>query len=101
MFSRQKKIKDESKIREATLSAVICGEKEIKNLDDGISDISSIAYAVSAACSREYQNVLEAICQYGLDNDEQCRMFKNLRSTRDKKIEFFIERALAYRKSKQ
>lgn len=55
-------------------------------VDDGISDASTIAFALTNECDQEYQALLAAICD-GLDNDQQRAMFLKKANGKDMRVQ--------------
>jgi hypothetical protein len=74
--------------------------KMIPFIDDGISDASTIALALTNACMTEYMKVTEVACKY-LDNNNQVRMYKERANSVNGKIQFSLPVVLFYRSQKQ
>lgn len=78
----------------------MCAVRNVKAVDDGISDAQSVALALCLACSREYQNATEAFGLANLDNEAQRRMFRERRNRTQEKIESFLPFVMEYRSQK-
>jgi hypothetical protein len=66
-----------------------CGRRFAATTDDGVSDATTIALALSLRCGREYDRTTEAAAAT-LDNDAQRRMFRQRRAARAERIETFL-----------
>ncbi|MBU0589450.1 MAG: hypothetical protein KJ852_17920 [Gammaproteobacteria bacterium] len=75
-----------------------CATKNIAKIDDGFSDASTVALALSSVCVAEYAQATEAFGQANLDNDTQRRMFSNRREQVGTKIEYYLPTVMSYRK---
>ncbi len=72
----------------------------VGQIDDGISDATTIALALSNACIVEYNAATEAWCVAKLANERQCQMFRNKRNTPEEKIQDSLPIVLQYRAKK-
>lgn len=84
----------------ALRAQVDCGRKYIAETDDGISDATTVAFALALRCGVEYNAVTEATAAARLNNDNQRRMFRDKRSTRERRIEAFLPTVMQYRSKK-
>jgi hypothetical protein len=55
---------------EAVRNSISCGNLNIGQVDDGISDATTIAMALAASCHKEYSNSVEAFIASQVDENE-------------------------------
>jgi len=86
---------------EKTMDALIKRQLElVGQIDDGISDATTIALALSNACIVEYTAATEAWCTAELDNERQRQLFRNKRNKPEEKIQDSLPIVLQYRAKK-
>lgn len=81
----------------ALQAQVDCAFKNIAETDDGISDATTVALALAIRCGAEYNAATEAIAAARLNNANQWRMFRDRRSTRERRIEAFLATVMQHR----
>lgn len=84
---------------EALRVQVECGKSLVAETDDGISDASTVAYALALRCNREYVAATDAWGGANLSNENQRRLFRNKRSSTTAMVEAFLPTVMQYRQS--
>jgi hypothetical protein len=74
-----------------------CASANIAKVDDGFSDASSVALALSSVCIAEYARATEVFGLANLDNDAQRRMFRDRRDRMGTKVESYLPLVMSYR----
>jgi uncharacterized lipoprotein YmbA len=97
--------KPQNEIDQERLSAAkafsSCVGANVAALDDGVSDASTIAFALTLRCNHEYDAALDALTD-GLDSSAaQIEAFKTRAKSRDKLIEASLPLVLAYRNAQR
>ncbi|MCL2590648.1 MAG: hypothetical protein FWD67_07185 [Betaproteobacteria bacterium] len=69
---------------------VMCAERKVKYLDNGVSRAQSVALKLAMHCRYEYQKATEDYALQYLDNDEQRKAFRERRDNIQEKIEAFL-----------
>ena len=82
---------------EALRAQIACGEQHVSEVDDGISDASTVALALALRCHREYVATGEAWGAAYLDNDNQRRIFRKRWSGTNERTEAFLPIVMKYR----
>ncbi|MBU1425776.1 MAG: hypothetical protein KKH12_01105 [Gammaproteobacteria bacterium] len=90
-----------SEEKSALQAQVECGYKHIAEVDDGISDATTVAFALAIRCGSEYNAATEATAAARLNNDNQRRMYRDKRYTKERRIEAFLSTVMYYRSNKQ
>lgn len=84
-------------LRKATDLMIECGVKHAASIDDGVSDASTIALALSQACATEYDGVTKVIGHAYLTNNAQRRLLATERARASSKVDAFLGVVLKYR----
>lgn len=85
------------KTREAFLT---CQVEGLATVDDGVSDPSSIAFALTSHCEEEYAAMTKAIARHNLDNSNEQRMFTIDQNAKVIKIEVSLPLVLEHRQER-
>lgn len=93
-------IQEQAHLSEAVQQQVTCARTYAKEVDDGISDASTAAFALALRCSREYDLTTEALSQT-MDNDAQKQMIRASRSSQQEKVATFLPEIMLFRHSQR
>jgi hypothetical protein len=93
-------VETELKAEEALKAQIECGKNLVAKTDDGISDASTVAYALALRCNREYIAATDAWGNAKLSNENQRRVFRNKRSSTAEMVEAFLPTVMKYRLSR-
>lgn len=74
-----------------------CGEMNVRNVDDGISDASTVALALANFCSKEYEQSIKAWAEAKINRPNERMMFENSMRSSRQKIETFLPTVMNYR----
>lgn len=77
-----------------------CAATNVAALDDGVSDASTIAFALTLRCTSEYDNALNAMAA-DLEDSMQVEQFKSRAKNRARQIEASLPVVLAYRNAQR
>lgn len=77
-----------------------CAAANVASLDDGVSDASTIAFALTLHCTSEYDNALNAMAA-DLEDTMQVEQFKSRAKNRARQIEASLPVVLAYRNAQK
>jgi len=69
---------------------IICAERKVRHIDNGVSNAQSVALKLAMHCRHEYQKATEDYALLHLDNDEQRKEFREKRESIQEKIEAFL-----------
>jgi len=78
-----------------------CGAKNVGDVDDGISDASTVAIVLSRRCSAEYEMSHQYYARGKLDNEQQVRIFLNKAREVRSRVERFLPIVMRYRSLKK
>jgi hypothetical protein len=84
---------------DALRAQIECGREHVSEVDDGISDASTVALALALRCHREYLAAGEAWGAAYLDNDNQRYKFRKRRAATSERTEAFLPIVMKYRTS--
>ncbi|MCL1824352.1 MAG: hypothetical protein FWG26_00120 [Betaproteobacteria bacterium] len=84
------RIEFDKRARDIVRPQVMCAERKVKHIDNGISDIQSVALALAMHCRHEYQKATEDYARLYLNDDEQRSEFREKRNNIQEKIEAFL-----------
>jgi WD40 repeat protein len=85
--------------KDAAMRAQIdCARRSVPQIDDGTSDATTIALALSMRCGAEYNATIETFAAE-LGNDAQRRMFRQRRMSSEAKLETFLPIVMQYRQA--
>lgn len=85
----------------ALLDQTDCAVNNVALVDDGMSDASSVAWALAQICSKEYRYASVVFASANLENRIQRRMFVQKRNEVSEKIENFLPYVMDYRISQK
>lgn len=90
---------DRQAAKDAMRAVVECGRQHVSEVDDRISDASTVALALALRCYSEYVASGEGWAAAYLNNENQRRLFRKRLSGKSARIEVFLPIVMKYRTS--
>lgn len=81
--------------------AMNCGINKAGDLDDGVSDASTIAAALASVCDREYENYVDATVKAAEANQAVRGALRDRMMSRGWQMDFFLPLVLSRRRSER
>lgn len=78
-----------------------CGAKNVSEVDDEISDATTIALVLAKRCTVEYEKSIQYFAYGNAENERQTRLLLNMAREQKNKVERFLPIVLKYRSLKR
>jgi len=78
-----------------------CGAKNVSEVDDGISDATTIALVLAKRCTVEYEKSIQYFAYVNAENERQSRLLFSMAREQKTKVERFLTIVLKYRSLKR